>query len=145
MMRELIVVILMGLVWAGTCPVFAEPQAVPDLTGNWTGTSTGHDRVAGYDGPPSWQLFMSVVDQRDRAFNGTISYKNSNNPDKSGSTGFSGVIGPDMKTVYLAEYTTNGFVIGEIIDSDTMEFIYLESGDDASAAIDTFTRETLTT
>lgn len=125
---------------SGTSLTFAD-STIPDLSGNWTGTSTGHDRAEGFEGPSSWQFLLSVAEQKDRAFNGTISYTNIFNQDKTGVIGFSGVIGPDMKTVYLTEYTTTGFIIGQILDPDTMEFIYLESGEDASAAIDTFTRE----
>ncbi|PKL60204.1 MAG: hypothetical protein CVV33_03865 [Methanomicrobiales archaeon HGW-Methanomicrobiales-4] len=124
----------------GTSLTLADSK-IPDLSGNWTGTSTGHDRAGGFDGPSSWQFLLSVGEQKNRAFNGTISYTNILDKDKTGVIGFSGVIGPDMKTVYLTEYTTPGFIIGQIMDPDTMELIYLESGEDASAAIDTFTRE----
>ena len=139
MIRRFFVLSLIVFLFSGTCSVIAESPLIPDLKGNWTGPSTGYDRVDGYDGPSRWQFSMSITDQRDRVFNGTISYTNRLHPENNGATGISGVIGPDMKSVYLVEYS-DGIIIGKIIDADMMEFIYLESGKEASAAIDTFTR-----
>ncbi len=133
--------ILAVLLLMMTIPItFGQTTGVLDLVGTWTGTSTGHDRVDGFDGPSSWEFVLAVSDQRDRAFNGTIQFTNIADPDRNGIIGFSGVIGSDMKSLYISEYN-DGLIIGQILDPDTLEFIYLETGEDASAAIDTFRRE----
>ncbi|WP_319537712.1 hypothetical protein [uncultured Methanospirillum sp.] len=120
------------------CSITSATPAVPDLTGNWTGTSVGYDREGGYDGPSNWTFLVTIVEQRGRVFNGTIGYSNMSNLSQKGSVGFSGVMGNDLESFYLTEYGS-GYVIGKIIDTDMMEFIYLESAD-GSAAIDTLTR-----
>jgi len=61
-------------------------------------------------------------------------------PQNYGSDNISGIISPDMKVVSLGEYG-EGLIIGQIIDTGHMEFIYLENGEWGSTAIDTLTRE----
>lgn len=125
----------------GTFFTSADIPSIPNLVGNWTGVSYGHDKIDGYDGPSNWEFLLSITEQKKRAFNGTITFAQKNNPESGQTVGFSGVIGPDMKTIYLSEYN-DGLSFGQIIDPDTMEIIYLKTGDYASAAIDTFTRKT---
>ena len=140
MMRTSFVVTLMVMMMAGSCLTSADSPVIPDLTGNWTGTCIGHEREGGYNSTSEWLLFLSITEQRDRTFNGTLSYQKKSEDKITGNEGFSGAIGPDMKALYLAEYG-GGYSIGEIINPDTLEFIYLQSGEEGSAAIDTFTRE----
>jgi len=120
------------------CSVTSASPVVPDLVGNWTGTSVGYDREGGYDSPSNWTFLVSIVEQRGRVFNGTIGYSNIGNQSLTGSVCFSGVLGHDLESVYITEFDS-GYIIGKIIDADTMEFIYLESAD-GSTAIDTLTR-----
>ncbi|HWQ66396.1 MAG TPA: hypothetical protein VN372_05955 [Methanospirillum sp.] len=140
MIRTGLFVTLIMLMIAGFSLSSAETQNPPDLVGNWTGTSVGHDRTEGYDGPSSWDFILSISEQKGRVFNGTISFTHKADKTKNGSVGFSGVIGSDMKSLYMAEYL-DGFNVGQIMGPDTLEILYLESGEEASAAIDTFTRE----
>lgn len=140
MMRQLFVATLMVLMVAAICLVSADSQKIPDLVGNWTGTYVGHEREGGYDSPPEWILLLTVTEQRERSFNGTISYQKKSEDTISGTEGFSGAIGSDLKSVYLGEYDS-GIAIGQILDPDTIEFIYIDDGKNGAAVIDTFTRD----
>ena len=140
MMRRSVIFCFLVCLFVGCSLVSAADQEIPNLVGNWSGTSAGHDRAHGYDGPSNWTYVLSVTDQKDRAFNGTVYYTSVDPNGTSGSIGYSGVIGSDMESFYIAEYA-EGYCFGQIIDSDHLELIYLESGDDASASIDWFTRE----
>ncbi len=138
-MRRVFCCSLLILLIAVGSSVLADSQTLPNLTGNWSGTSIGYDSEGGYDGPPSWEFLVSITEQRGRVFNGTITFTNVIDPQNNDKVDISGVISPDMKTVYLVEYK-EGMIIGQIIDKDHMEFIYLESGEGGSSAIDTLTR-----
>jgi len=117
--------------------VSASPN-IPDITGNWSGTSIGYDREGGYDGPSNWTFLVLIEEQHGRVFNGTIEYSNTLNQSLNGFVKFSGVIGPDLESIYMTEFDS-GYIIGKIIDSNTLEFIYLDNID-GSATIDTITR-----
>ena len=64
------ITLLLVCIWSTS--VFAEPTSVPDLIGNWTGTSTGHYADIGYIGPETFTYTFVVIDQKDRIFNGTL-------------------------------------------------------------------------
>ncbi len=125
---------------AGIFVCTADSPTVPDIIGNWVGTSVGHDRVHGYLEYPGYDLLMSITKQQGRVFNGTLTVRNRVTGTTDEPEGFSGVFGPDRKTLFLSEYNS-GFDIGQLIDENTLEIIYLEGGDNAMAFIDTFTRE----
>lgn len=139
-MRNTLFVVLMITGMICITGVFADSATIPDLKGNWTGTSVGHTKGGGYDDLLTYIYKLSIVEQKDRAFNGTIAFVNKSDEKYLGEFGFSGVIGPDMKSLYLAEYE-DGLDFGQIIDSDTIEIIYMQSGKNAAVAIETFTRD----
>lgn len=128
------------LLLAGICVCTADNLPAPDMTENWVGTSVGHDRVHGYLDYPGYDLLMSVTKQQGRVFNGTLTVRNRMTGTTDEPEGFSGVFGPELKTVYLSEYHS-GSDIGHLIDENTLGIISLEGGDNAMAFIDTFTRE----
>lgn len=134
----LLTLLIIGLL--GISTVTADTAAIPDLKGNWTGTSVGHAKETGYDDLSHYLYKLSITEQRDRVFNGTITFLTKEDNKVLGDKGFSGVIGPDMKTIYLSEYDI-GLDIGQVIDADTLEIIYLESGKGSTAAIETFTKD----
>jgi hypothetical protein len=139
MMRVSSGLVLVVLLVAANCLVSAESQEVPSLVGTWTGTCVGHDQKDGYFDASEWSLELEVTEQKDRVFNGKITFIQKSDNKVLGDEGFSGVIGPDMKTIYLGEYDS-GFSFGQLLDPDTLEFIYLDDGKNGSAGIDTFTR-----
>jgi len=133
---------LIVLVLAGTSIACADtPVLIPDLVGNWTGTDVGYERGAGYYSSSTDQIILSIMEQNDRVFNGTFTAWNPVSGKVYEIEDISGVIGPDMKSIYLAEFN-GGYDIGQIIDTDTLELLYLKSGENAMACIDTFTRDT---
>ncbi|MFH0966771.1 MAG: hypothetical protein V1862_03695 [Methanobacteriota archaeon] len=141
MMRTSYLIPLVILLLVGTGFSSAESQAIPDLIGNWTGTYVGHEQEGGYGNLSEWIILLAIMEQKERVFNGTISYQKKSDDNIDGTHGFSGAVGPDLKSIYLAEYS-NGISIGQIIDPDTLEIIYLDSGKKGSVAIYTFTRDT---
>jgi hypothetical protein len=103
---------------------------IPNLTGNWTGSFKGYDKSVGYmDVNKTGGLNMTVSEQSGRLFTGNFSMNFSlpqTGPVQE-TEGFSGAIGLDNKTLYIAEYD-RGYDIGNILSSDNIELIYIEDG-----------------
>lgn len=132
----LVVVILM--VWAGFSLVSADTQAVPDLVGNWTGTSVGH--YAGEEGfidEGSFAYNFVIMNQTGLVFSGVL-YETGIHGDLFYP--FSGVIGHDMKTLYMADHDT-GYNTGYLVEPDLMELILLVDGADGLAEVCSMKRE----
>jgi len=104
--------------------VSAESDGVPDLIGNWTGTSVGHYEEIGYIGEDSFSYVFSVVDQQGKVFNGTLFEEGIRGHNEFT---FSGIIGHDMRTLHLAEHQ-KGMDIGYLLTPDEMELILLVEG-----------------
>ncbi|PKL60840.1 MAG: hypothetical protein CVV33_00610 [Methanomicrobiales archaeon HGW-Methanomicrobiales-4] len=117
--------------------VSAETESIPDLVGNWTGTSVGHMKQSGYEGSLGYNYTLSIEEQKGRTFNGTLYIFG---PDYNGSTGFSAAIGHDMKNFYMPQYD-QGMNFGEIISQDEIEIIYAVTGKNGAALIESFIRE----
>ncbi len=115
---------------------------IPNLTGNWTGSFKGYEKGIGYlEENKTGTLTIMISEQKGRLFTGNLTDNSSlvqNNQEQS-MEGFSGVIGLDNKTLYMAEYN-KGYDIGTVLSNDTIELIYLEDGETAGAIIDTFHR-----
>ncbi len=126
---------------AGNCQVLAVTAPVPNMVGTWTGTSVGHERTGGFTGASEWLFHLIITDQKSRVFNGTLILLKKDDQQIRIPMSISGAIGPDMQTFYLTEHT-GGFAKGRIIDPDSLEYIYMIGGENASIAIDTFTRDT---
>ncbi len=96
---------------------------VPDLLGEWTGSSNGYiDGVGFYN---QSDLNVKVVEQKDRVFAGNLTYESKNGTKVV--EGFAGAIGLDNKTLYMAEFN-EGFDQGMIIADDEIELIYGQDG-----------------
>jgi hypothetical protein len=140
-MLQTIFGILMLLMIAGNCQVLADTAPIPNMTGNWTGTSVGHERTGGFTGASEWLFHLIITDQKSRVFNGTLVLQKKDDKQIRIPIGISGAIESDMQTFYLTE-EGGGYAKGRIIDPDTLEYIYMVGGENASIAIDTFTRDT---
>jgi hypothetical protein len=103
---------------------------IPNLTGNWTGSFKGYDKSVGYmDVNRTGVLNMTVSEQRERLFTGNFSL-NFSLPQTElvqETEGFSGAIGLDNKTLYIAEYD-KGYDMGTVLSNDSIELIYIEDG-----------------
>ncbi len=103
---------------------------IPNLVGNWTGSFKGYDENAGYmDINKTGNLNMIISEQKGQVFTGNFSI-NFSLPQTGlmqETEGFSGAIGLDNKTLYIAEYD-RGYDIGTILSNDTIEAVYIEDG-----------------
>jgi hypothetical protein len=103
---------------------------IPNLVGNWTGS--GEENVFGHEFQEGLALNMTVTEQRGRLFTGNLTYEHN---DTETVEGFSGAIGLDNKTIYMAEFR-EGFDFGTIVSQDEIELIYLQEGSKVQAEID---------
>jgi hypothetical protein len=118
-----------------TC-VTAEESSIPDMTGNWSGTSVGHYNEIGYIEEGFFDDTLMITYQNGQIFNGRL-LESGGQGDKSYT--FAGVIGPDMKTIYITEYEI-GRDIGFILDENTLEIILQVEGEKGLAELCRFTR-----
>jgi hypothetical protein len=106
---------------------------VPNLLGKWTGVENWYGKVN--DSTKLIEdksLNLTVEEQKDRLFTGNLTYIENGTKIVEG---FSGAIGPDNKTLYIAEFK-EGYDLVTIISNDEMELIYLEDGKMGGAEID---------
>ena len=110
--------------------------AVPDLTGNWTGSPHGYIDGIGYIGS-SGTIAMQVTGQQGRIFNGTIAIVEA---DGSVSTRhIAGAIGRDGRSFTLVQSDT-GYDFGTIVSGNEIEFVYVSDKEPAKVVIDSFVR-----
>jgi len=121
---------LLVLVFLATGICAAE---VPDLLGKWTGLESWYGEVNGSAKlTENGSLNVTVVEQKNRLFTGNLTYKLENGTEIV--EGFSGAIGLDNKTLYIAEFN-EGYDLGTIISDDEIELIYLQDGKMAETTI----------
>lgn len=103
---------------------------VPNLVGNWTGS--GEQNFFGHEYQEGLGINMTVAEQKGRLFTGNLTYELNGTETVEG---FSGAIGLDNRTFYMAEFR-EGFDVGTIVSEDEIELIYLQDGSRAQAEID---------
>jgi hypothetical protein len=129
-MKKILSVALLVMVFLATGICAAK---VPDLLGKWTGLESWYGEVNGSAKlTENGSLNVTVVEQKNRLFTGNLTYKLENGTEIV--EGFSGAIGLDNKTLYLAEFN-EGYDLGTIISNDEMELIYLQDGKMAETTI----------
>jgi hypothetical protein len=116
----------------------AELSEIPDLVGNWTGTSTGHNAMDGYFYEGDFTYVFSVTDQNGRVFNGTLYVADIN---ETTLYPYSGIISYDQKTLVITEYGT-GMDTGYLISPEEMELILLVNEKNAFAVLCTLKKGT---
>jgi hypothetical protein len=119
-------------------PAATTPSApvIPELTGNWSGTSTGYMYQSGYE-VFNETLTMTVTSQEGRLFTGVLSF-----PMIDGTTetkAFAGVLGDDGKTIKDIEYPS-GFSDGVILAADEIELIFRDEASPSTICIDVLRR-----
>ena len=106
---------------------------VPNLIGNWTGSYSEYTIGEGFSNSAENESFnFTFVEQKDRIFAGNLIDKLDNGT--RAVKVFTGAIGLDNKTLYIAEF--KGYTQGTIISNDEIELIHLENGENGSVAID---------
>jgi len=133
-MKTICSLVCLALVFLVTGICAAE---APDLLGNWTGSWDAYDEGAGFSSSENGSITLTFTEQQGRIFAGNITYRLNN---QTGTEGFAGAIGPDDKSIYIAEFE-KGYSLGTLISEDVMELIYLLDGETASVAIDRLYRE----
>lgn len=124
-------VVITLIVCIGMSSVCAEVSSVPDLKGNWTGTSVGHEAKDGYIGEGTFNYNFVVEEQKGRVFNGTL-FETGKDGEKTYF--YSGIIAHDMKTLNIVEHGT-GHEIGYLISDTEMELILQVSEEDGLAEL----------
>lgn len=121
-------VLVLVLLAMGTCGA-----KIPDLLGKWTGLESWYGKVNGSAKLTENQsLNVTVLEQKNRLFTGNLTYKLENGTEIV--EGFAGAIGPDNKTLYIAEFN-EGYDLGTIISDEEIELIYLQDGKMAQTTI----------
>jgi hypothetical protein len=106
---------------------------VPNLLGKWTGVESWYGKVnESTKLIEDKSLNLTVEEQKDRLVTGNMTYMENGTKIVEG---FSGAIGLDNKTLYIAEFK-EGYDLGTIISNDDIELIYLEDGKMGGAEID---------
>jgi hypothetical protein len=105
---------------------------IPNLVGNWTGSYGGYANGIGYKNETG-SLTLVISEQKGCLFTGNLTELGQE------TSGLSGVIALDNRTLYMAEYDM-GYDIGTVISNDTIELLYLEDGEMGGAFIDEFHR-----
>jgi hypothetical protein len=106
---------------------------VPSLLGNWTGYWSAYDRGDGFSATENGSLTLTFVEQEGRIFTGNMTLTLVDGAEIF--EGFAGAIGPDDKSIYVAEYS-GGYAQGTLLSDDEMDLIYLLDGENASVAVD---------
>ncbi len=134
-MRTLWSLVLMAFLAIGICTA-----QVPNLIGNWAGFENGIFASNGsYKLTENLSINLVIAEQNDRLFTGYLKY-----PLENGTTtteNFSGAIGLDNKTLYIAEFK-EGYDLGTIISDNKIELIYLQDGAMGGTYIDNLHRVT---
>ena len=109
--------------------------STPDLTGDWTGTFKNYVAGEGYGNGTGYTIIMSVADQQDRIFSGTLYITNSTQAIVYHQA-FAGAVGPDGKTLTIVQ-SDGSYTTGTYTAPDQVELIYALSGENYDVAIDT--------
>jgi hypothetical protein len=112
-------------------------QAIPDLTGNWTGPLKGYDERTGFTNFPNMTMSLTVTEQHDRLFTGYLTFVYTGG--EKSSTDVAGAIGRDGRTLTIVE-KDSGYSFGTILSDDEIELTYVTDATPYSIAVDSFRR-----
>lgn len=124
-------------------PAATTPSAsvIPELTGNWSGTSTGYMYQSGYR-VFNDTLTMQVTSQEGSLFTGVLSFPRIDGTRETKP--FAGVLGDDGKTIKDIEYP-GGFSDGVILPGGEIELIFRDEASPSTICIDLLRRSTAAT
>ena len=137
----LCIILLLGIAACAGCtsPGTVSPAvtAIPDLTGNWTGSLEGAVEGTGYIESQYGNLTLRITGQKDRIFFGQLSIREANG--SVSTREFSGAISRDGKTFSIVQYDS-GYDLGTVISGDEIELVYMNDNHPAAIVVDSFTR-----
>jgi hypothetical protein len=107
------------------------------MLGNWTGSAKGYIERAGYRDFSVANLTMSVTEQHDRFFSGTMTFPLANGSTRSEA--FAGVIWTGGKSFRIVEYAS-GHDDGIILSENEIEMVYMDDNDPSFIMLDTLKR-----
>ena len=110
---------------------------IPNLVGNWSGSSVGYMEDLGYTAYSDGTFTVHITNQTERVFIGYIMKKDALGEEEQKV--ISGVLSADGTNVYLAEHD-EGISLGTILGPDEIELTYLKPGALVYAGIDRLTR-----
>ncbi|MCP4319644.1 MAG: hypothetical protein GY789_27605 [Hyphomicrobiales bacterium] len=119
-------------------PVFGADESIPNLVGTWTGEKT----VYFLKGERHSIDVLKITEQSGAHFRGTRSWEHVTEGEPLGHAGdehshvasepILGMIGFDNRTIYIVEHDDQGQLHAQLVDSDTMEVVYVEPGENAA-------------
>lgn len=138
-MKPLLVLalVLCSAICAGCTAPAATAPAIPNLTGNWTGSPQGYIEGTGYIAG-NGTLFLQVTGQQGRVFNGSLSIVEANGSILTRR--IAGAISRDGKGFALVQSDT-GYDLGTIVSDREIEFVYISDRDPAKVVIDSFAKD----
>ena len=114
----------------------ATTVSIPNMIGNWTGTTNGYIEGIGYSNYNNGTITMVITRQQDRIFSGTLIFTSNGT---TSSIPFAAAIDRDGRTFQEVE-KDNGYSTGQIVSANEIEMIYRDSPTPYMVAIDTLTR-----
>ncbi|MDD1728499.1 MAG: hypothetical protein LUQ50_05450 [Methanospirillum sp.] len=137
MIRKWALLVLLISIGFGPAGVLADEPSLPDLVGNWTGTSEGFHAGSGYFHAGDYRYVLTIGQQEGRIFNGTLIVSGL---DPTREYLLSGVIAHDMKTLEITEFGT-GMDTGYLLSPDEMELVLLVNEVDNFSVLCTLKKE----
>jgi len=107
------------------------------LVGNWTGTMVSYDEGTGYSGTANRSLSMTVTDEKDRLFSGSMVIRANGTVS---TLPIAGIMAKDRQSFVPVEKNA-GYTTGTFINGNEIELDWHNDGPEIGVAIDTLTRE----
>ncbi len=104
---------------------------IPNLKGTWKGMNYTLSDLKGYR---QWEKVIHITEQKDRRFSGHFKYS-------EGRRDFFGIVFNDNRTLLWVSTKSNGLSPGRLLDEDTLDVCYVESGAEATVGCTLFSRQ----
>jgi len=92
-------------------------EYIINLTGIWKGINKSYSTEKGYR---TWKKKITIFEQNERIFKGNFTYAD-------GEKNFLGTIRKNNKNFYWVSPESKGYILGEILNINTIEICYTEA------------------
>ena len=116
---------------AATATAGTVHHEIPSLKGVWKGMNYTLSDLKGFK---EWEKTIHITEQKDRRFRGHFDYS-------EGRKNFFGIVFNDNRTMLWVSSTSKGLSPGRLLDEDTMDVCYVESGKEATVGCTLFKRQ----